>query len=502
MKLQNCLLFCLAVMLPGFGCHAPENPDWQHLDKEKDGVFGISTNRAYNELLKGKKPAAVIVAVIDAGFDTTHEDLRQVLWTNPKEIPGNGIDDDSNGYIDDVHGWNFAGDADSTYHYDNDDLTRLVRQEQQGPPSAAYPAHLADLEKERREAKEKLDFAQKMKRTLDAMVKQLGTKNPTLKDFENFAPKNDLENQVRSRTIASLKHMSYDEFYSERVIEEIASQADALNYGYNVNYEPHRPIRVVAGDTVLWPGNGDLAGKKPLHGTHIAGIIAADRTNDSGIQGIADNVRIMAIRLGYGAIRDEDIARAIRYAVDNGARVINMSFGKEKYSLDKARVDAALNYAAARDVLLVQAAGNSSKDLDKTEPIYPTSFRADGTRLTNWITVGASNQTDDETLRASFSNYGKTKVDVFAPGIAIRSTVPGGAYKRLNGTSMAAPVVTGLAALIRSYYPALTARQVREIILKSVVKSPWLADRCVTGGVVNAYNAIKLAEGFKGNASK
>jgi len=469
-------------------CQQPDMTQWHRLDLEKDGLFGTSSERAYQELLAGKTGQPVVVAVLDNGFDTAHETLRRSLWVNEGEIPDNGIDDDGNGYVDDVHGWNFAGDKDSAYHYDNYDLTLMVRQERMlGQNSVAHQALEAELRKERQEAREKLEQARKMKSTLDAIVARLGTDDPTIEDFRSFQPKNAVENQIRSRLNANLKRMGYADFYRDFIEKEIEKQVDALHYGYNLDYMPNRDIRVSGGDTTYWPGNTNLFGKDGEHGTHVAGIVA----NDS--------VHVMVVRLGYLGIRDEDIARGIRYAVDNGAKVISMSFGKEKRSLNPTIVDAGVQYAMDHDVLLVQAVGNSDEDRDGENGVYYPSARYSnrGKAAAQWISVGASGQYDDETLKASFSNYGKTSVDVFAPGVSIYSATPGNAYAKHDGTSMAAPVVAGLAGLIRSHYPELSAIQVKEIIMNSVTKSDRLAERCVSGGVVNTYNALKLAEQMK-----
>jgi len=249
----------------------------------------------------------------------------------------------------------------------------------------------------------------------------------------------------------------------------------------------------------------------PFHGRHVSGIIAAVRNNGKGIDGIADNVKIMMIRaVPDGDEHDKDIALAIRYAADNGAKVINMSFGKG-FSPEKQWVDDAVKYAQSKGVLLVHAAGNDASDID-TAWNFPTPvFKADGKRASNWITVGASGDPKLGGLVAGFSNYGKKEVDVFAPGVKIYSTIPGGnSYGNAQGTSMASPVVAGLAALILEYFPNLTAEQVKSVIEKSSlkpdmkVKNPAteeevdLSELSRSGGVINAYEAVKLASTMKG----
>jgi cell wall-associated protease len=259
-------------------------------------------------------------------------------------------------------------------------------------------------------------------------------------------------------------------------------------------------------------GNNDVfvSNKSALHGTHVSGIIAAARGNGKGMDGVGDNVRIMSLRaVPDGDEHDKDIALAIRYAADNGAQVINMSFGKG-FSPEKLWVDEAVKYAESKGVLLVHAAGNDAKDLDKSFN-YPTPQLINGTRPNNWITVGASGDPKAGGLSASFSNYGKNEVDVFAPGVKIYATVPGGnTYQNLQGTSMASPVVAGLAALILEYFPTLSAKQVKMVIEKSAKNSGTKVNKpgsdemiestelSRTGGIINAYEAVKLAATIKG----
>lgn len=509
-----------------FIANAQQKENWQNLDLKTDSVFGISTEKAYKELLKGKKSVPVIVAVLDGGVDLNHEDLKRVIWTNKKEIAGNGIDDDKNGYADDVHGWNFLGGPKGSVEFEALELTRLVRRDAArfanvtastvAPKDKdAYDTFIknrTELEKELGTAKSNLAGITGFKNALDAVVKKIGKENPTLDDFKNFKPQTQLDGRIKEAIIDNLKGDDFKTFYESQIAEGYKYYYNQVNYNYNLEYDP----RSIVGDDPnnskeRFYGNNDIKGPDALHGSHVSGIIAADRTNNIGIKGVADNVLIMGVRnTPNGDERDKDVANAIRYAADNGAKVINMSFGKA-YSWDKAAVDEAVKYAVSKDVLLVHAAGNENQNID-VEKNFPTNKYLDGGVASSWITVGASGPLDGDQLKAPFSNYGKTSVDVFAPGVSIRSTVPdNNQYKEEDGTSMAAPVVSGLAALIRSYYPKLTAVQVKEIIMKSVVKvnhnvnnmngadtiSIPFADLCVTGGIVNAYNALKLAATYK-----
>ena len=502
-----------------------QKPNWQNLDLKIDTTFGISTEKAYKELLKGKKSIPVLVAVLDGGVDLNHEDLKRIIWFNKKEIAGNGIDDDKNRYVDDINGWNFLGGKKGSIEHETLELTRLVRRDQirfasitaatvQEKDKAAFEAFIQNrtkLEQELITAKSSYAGVSGFKSALDPLIKKIGKENPTLKDLEDFNPQGDREVAVKNALLGILKEMDFKSFYEGQILEGVKYYNNQINYNYNVDYDP----RSIVGDDPnnskeRFYGNNDIKGPDALHGSHVAGIIGADRRNILGIKGVADNVLIMGVRnTPNGDERDKDVANAIRYATDNGAKVINMSFGKS-YSWDKAIVDEAVKYAVSKDVLLVQAAGNDNKNID-VEPSFPSRKYLNGELASSYITVGASGFVDDETLKASFSNFGKTTVDVFAPGVNINSTTPENGYKLENGTSMAAPVVAGLAALIRSYYPKLTAVKVKEIILKSVVKinhnvnylkgteqvSLPFAEICVTGGIVNAYNALKLAATYK-----
>lgn len=505
-----------------------QKPNWQNLDLKTDTVFGISTEKAYKELLKGKKSTRVIVAVNDSGVDSEHKDLKRIIWVNKKEVAGNGKDDDKNGYTDDLHGWNFIGGPKESIDYETLELTRLIRRDQVRFANTTdatvaekdksdfdtFKARRADLENQLEEAKANLAGYTGLKNGMEQVAKTIGKVNPDIQDFESFKPANDAEANTKGFLLQNLKESSYAEF-KENLQDAIDQFDGQVKYNLNLDYDP----RSIVGDDPnngkeRFYGNNDILGPNNLHGSHVAGIIAADRTNNFGILGVADNVLIMSVRcIPNGDERDKDVANAIRYAVDNGAKVINMSFGKA-YSWDKEVVDEAVKYAISKDVLLVHAAGNENLDLD-VKINFPTSKYLDGTVASSWLTVGASGSKDDATLKASFSNYGKTQVDVFAPGVRIYSTVPASKYKIENGTSMAAPVVAGLAGLIRSYHPNLSAVQVKEIIIKSVTKvnhnvdvykgngentkkvSVPFSDLCIAGGIANAYEALKLAATYK-----
>ncbi|MBV8253754.1 MAG: S8 family serine peptidase [Chitinophaga sp.] len=517
----------------------PVPKNWHLLSYETDSVYGTATEKAYKELLKGKKSTPVIVAVIDSGIDTTHEDLKPVLWTNRREIPNNGKDDDGNGYIDDIHGWNFLGAKNgASLKEDSDEATReyyRFKQQYINPDSALakdskeYAIWLklqAKVEKPATQYKVSYKTMSKLSDNLskcETILKNyLHQDNFTLGQIDSIQTTNQdvlLARNFVSRLLKSAGDElpdSFNEFKSEfdEYLNELKRKAESTEIMPNANREK------IVGDNFndindRKYGNNDVMGTFAFHGTHVSGIIGAVRDNKTGIEGIADNVRIMAVKaVPDGDERDKDVALAIRYAVDNGAQIINMSFGKP-YSPHKDWVDEAVKYAEQKGVLLVHAAGNDGQNNDSI-PNYPNPNFLSGGKATNFITVGAIGNGRGKDKVANFSNYGKQEVDLFAPGVQIYSTIPGGnKYGAASGTSMAAPVVVGVAALVLSYYPDLSAKQLKFVLEKSATPLPDgttlvnkpgtedteinFADLSATGGIINAYEALKLAATIKGD---
>lgn len=500
---------------------APTN--WFNLNPEKFYVQGVSTDEAY-AFLKGKDSEEVVVAVIDSGVDIEHEDLQGKIWINEDEIPGNGKDDDNNGYIDDVNGWNFIGGPDGS-HVDKDtyeitrEYARLKAQyegmdlEEIPAEERAYYEEIMDkLDKKVAEMQQQYDnfsfFAKSFLRSSKLLEAYLDVDELT----EEMLSEVESEDQVVQTSVSVMEYAFSMDFSKDMVKKYSDYYESALNYGYNTEFDP----RHIVGDNYedkyeKGYGNNDVTGPDASHGTHVAGIIAANRSNELGMEGIAENVRIMPIRaVPDGDERDKDIANAIYYAVDNGARVINMSFGKA-YSPHKEVVDKAVRYAESKGVLLVHAAGNDGENIDEIENFPSRRFLDSRKEAENWLEVGASSWKSEPEFVAQFSNYGKKNVDVFAPGVDIYSTVPGQAYEANSGTSMAAPVTSGIAALLLSYYPDLSAEQLKEVITKSTLKfkkleviAPGQAGELVkfgelsrTGGIVNAYEAVKLADSYR-----
>lgn len=480
---------------------------WSHLDLTKDTIPGMSVDKAYTELLKGKKANKIIVAVIDSGIDIEHEDLKSSVWTNPKEIAGNKKDDDNNGYIDDIHGWNFLGDSDN----EQLELTRIVKKGNDG--SIQYENALAQLTQKKAELepqKQQLDMILNADKAIATYLKKT---NYTLDQVKAIKTTDQSLLQSQSIITQVMTNIGGDKAKFDAEINEYKDYVyDQINYNLNLEFDG----RKVVGDnpydiTQTKYGNNNVIGPKKesgKHGTHVAGIIAQVRGNNKGGDGVAPNfVQIMGCRaVPNGDEYDKDIALAIRYAADNGAKVINGSFGKA-FSPNKQWVYDAIKYAESKDVLFVHAAGNDAENID-IKPNYPND--ADGKNpefADNVLTVGALNYEYGSKVMANFSNYGKESVDVFAPGVKIYATIPNNKYDYLQGTSMASPNVAGVAALIRAFYPNLTASQVKHIIMDSGTpltntftlagdsgEATTLDKISKTGKIVNAYNALILAE--------
>lgn len=547
MKIRFVAALALSMWLgwTGLSAQTPSVPkNWFHLHQESDGFYGVSTEKGYEFVRsKGRKPRTVVVAVIDSGVDILHEDLKDVIWVNPREIPGNGIDDDGNGYVDDIHGWNFIGGKNGS-HIDKDPLecTRIVAawrsrfegrspKEFKGKERAMCETYIrakALIDIELAEANTNLSRYQRIYNSLVSLNefgKTSGVYPVTLANIETLDVSGKADVAI-GKTIALTVLEDGDTL--DELVEQLKDAVDhfetSTKYHYNVNFDPRAEI---VGDSYNDSrernyGNNEVVGPDALHGTHVAGIIAAVRNNGIGMDGVADNVRIMVLRaVPDGDERDKDVANAIRYAVDNGAHIINMSFGKA-FSWDKEAVDEAVKYAESKGVLMIHAAGNDGKNID-VHPNFPNRNYESGGVASNWIEVGALSWKSTPNAIATFSNYGKKQVDIFAPGVKIYATIPGSQYRDLQGTSMAAPVVAGVAAAVWAYYPELTCQQLKTVLLKSAVLLPGnqvvpfnvdLPDRKVktdkdgneietlspmkkvsrTGGVVNLYQAFMLAD--------
>tara|TARA_R110002074_G_scaffold375113_3_gene551676 strand:+ start:19240 stop:20892 length:1653 start_codon:yes stop_codon:yes gene_type:complete len=486
-----------------------EKNNWGHLDLVADTIPGMSVDKAYDEIIKNRKGTKIIVAVLDSGIDLNHEDLKDVLWTNTKEKAGNNKDDDGNGYIDDIHGYNFLGES----YNEQLEYVRMLR---------LNIGDAATLSKAKIKLDAKYNEALQGKQQYEQILQAVKNADADVKKYlkKDSYTKADLAgikatDEAMQRNIAILNQMfSIKDSISEvlkELNEGIKYYTEQLNYNLNKDFNGRLPVGDNAYDiSDVNYGNGNPKNRvdDESHGTHVAGIIAAERNNGKGVNGVANNVAIMSIRaVPNGDEYDKDIARGIRYAVDNGARVINGSFGKS-FSPNAEWVYEAIKYAAEKNVLFVHAAGNDGANLDDpTNGNYPNDQVNNGPEMAdNVITVGALNSKYGSELVASYSNYGKVNVDVFAPGTDIYSTFPNNKYEYSPGTSMAAPAVAGVAALVMSQYPSLTAAQVKMIILQSGLpirskvilggdnsKSASLDQISTSGKIVNAYNALVMA---------
>ena len=492
--------------------------DWFLRDVEQDSMYGTGVYRIYKELLPGKEAVPLTVAVIDVGFDTLAQMLNPVLWHNPGEIPGNGKDDDGNGYVDDIHGWNFLGtkDGKSLWRGVSEELRiyswllknykgnmkKMLPEERElfVTLNETYGIKKLKYEKESIEAKEKLKE-----------IKQIKKQKWFKQTYREYFTKKGTETQSVTKTtfritsqldtikkILTKERSLLNKIKQNRELLTLAStiRKDVGDDPYNIN------------DMKYGHANFPLA-LSSRHGTHVASTIGGVIESKSGVYGVAQGVRIMLLQVvpPGGDEEDKDIALAIRYAVDNGAKIINMSFGKYT-ALGRTQkwIEEAMDYAAAHNVLLVRAAGNSNKDVDQVNvyPLRPSKLETQAC----YICVGAHGSNlrtvDRDKILVGCSNYGKKSVDLFAPGHAIYSQLPNGKYGQLHGTSMASPICTGVAALLRMYYPMLTAAQVKDILMKTVTpcqqeckffrKIVCFEDLSVSGGILNGYEAMKLAE--------
>jgi cell wall-associated protease len=523
--------------------------DWFLKDPETDHVQGVSSEKTYSTLLNGKPSRTVVVAVIDSGIDIDHEDLKDVLWVNRKEVAGNGIDDDKNGYVDDVHGWNFIGGKNGNVNEDTYEVTReyarlrskydsvdeksLSKKEKE--ELAYYRTVKAKYDRDYKFNKEEYDQYKEQYQMYanayltinfcDSLLEKVTGKPVSKSSLVDIEATNDTVTFAKQTLTKILESIEGDvqvsefldelEYYISQLKEGYDHYRVAVEYGYNTDFNS----RLIVGDDPnnLYEknyGNNDVEGPDPKHGTHVAGIIGANRSNNIGINGIANNVQIMSVRaVPNGDERDKDVANAIIYATDNGAQIINMSFGKS-FSPGKEAVDKAVKYAESKGVLIIHAAGNDHDNLD-VESNFPNKTFSKGGQAKNWLEIGASSWGADENFVGTFSNYGKKSVDLFAPGVQIYSTTPDNTYEDLQGTSMACPATSGVAAVLLSYFPHLSAEQVKDILKQSTrkfdnlkVTKPGSKDMVPfnelssSGGLVNVYEAVKLAMEVKPKGKK
>ena len=491
-----------------------------------EGTYGVGAEKAY-ELLRDRKPTKVVVAILDSGVDADHEDLQDNIWVNPNEIAGNGIDDDKNGYVDDINGWNFLGNAEGqNLDAANLEITRIYRK---------LAPRFQEIESKKDVAKADRADYERFKNAEAEILEELNASSQEFMQIDGFltvynaadsSAKAELGDNYSSEDVLGWKPEAEDVKLYQSILAGLTqdpkfSKASLTKYHayleekLEFHYNPRFVDRSFIGDNPddfsnRFYGNNDVSAPHDDHGTHVAGIVGAVSGNGVGMDGIAQNVELMILRtVPNGDQFDKDIANAIRYAADNGADIINMSFGKG-YSPHFEEVHKAIKHAEEKGVLMVHAAGNDAQNLDKAKNFPNPNYAFQKQPCSTWLTVGASASTGDEQLVGVFSNYGRKSVDLFSPGVQIYSTKPDNTYEFEDGTSMAAPVVSGVAALIKSYFPEITAVQLKELLLESSNKYPKLSvlmpdaeykqsksskfkKLSSNGGVVNALNAAKLA---------
>jgi subtilisin family serine protease len=492
--------------------------------------MGISLQKAY-DLLKGRKSTTVIVAVIDSGIDTAQEDLRAILWKNEKEINGNGIDDDKNGYVDDIYGWNFCGSNNGENLVHNSyEIARVYhgwKKEFEGKTEKDIPADKKFLFGQWVKAAAMInkDYEQAIKErtTIDNSLLALEMSAKIISDrlSVNEFSYNDIKPLLKDdkKMVSSAASLWLELFLQagDSSAKNTAFLKDINGYKEQIEAKINRKLKEpedwrgeLTKDNYTdindrFYGNNNLKTGSGNHGSMVAGTIGAIRNNGVGVDGIADNVRIMAVRaMPGGDEHDKDVALAIRYAVDNGAKIINISLGKP-VSPYKQFVDDAVRYAASKGVLIVHGSGNNGKDITN-DAFYPNPVFINGERAKNFINVGASGDETTGGLAAPFSNYSHQWVDIFAPGVNIYSSATNNSYQSADGTSLASPVVAGVAALLKSYFPDLSPEQIISIITTSGklidtdVVEPGTENKKVkfsslssSGRIINAYEAVKLA---------
>lgn len=498
---------------------------WYHKDYATTKVYGVNTENAYKFLeSKGLKPKTVVVGVLDSGVEVDHPGLAKNMWKNPNEVPNNGKDDDGNGYVDDIFGWNFLGGKNADIDVDNMEVTRVVKKYQsvfEGPDSAKNKENQAKMPEEfvmymkskevftkkSQEAKQNVQLYTMIKNSIPDMVKLLGDKTLTKQNLSTIKP----STQQEAMAMQVLAQVSNDPQVAGKSAAEVktymdAQMKEALDYftpqaekGYNLDFDPRKEI---VGDNYddyseKNYGNNHYEGPDAKHGTHVAGIIAGLPNGSEPQYGVASRVaKIMTVRaVPDGDERDKDVANAIRYAVDNGAKILNMSFGKP-VSPGKNVVWDAFKYAESKGVLLVKAAGNENEDIAEHQ-YFPTNFKSttDEKPFVNNMIVVGSNTNDANALKSSFSNYNKKMVDVFAPGSEIYSTVPDGKYEYLQGTSMASPVVAGASAVLLAYMPNLKPEQIIESLVNTTNASTnnGFENLSRSGGVIDVAKAAEYA---------
>ena len=498
--------------------------NWEFKDVVLDSVVGISLYRAYDSILNNKDSKSVVVALIDMTVEVNHLGLKKSIWVNSKEKV-NGIDDDNNGYVDDIRGWNYIGNnKGQNNEFVNYEYTRILKKylpnfkdsiivHKSLTDSLEYAIYIKALEKYNKRleyAKNEVDYinmVSKSKSDAEKLISNFIKTNLTIEILDSLKgvyPKDAKLQKAIKRKSNFIKYGYSDEFVKDYKLKAKERINKLLNLYYNdriIQEDNSGVINNICYGSYMFNTNTTLLD----HGTKMAGIIKK--------VGFKNEIQIMPLTISsYGDEHDKDIALAIRYAVDNGAKVINMSFAKE-FSTNLNWVLEAIKYADKKNVLIVSAASNDGINLDKLiNRKFPNdhSLKNNIEVSNNFLTVGSSNYKFGKSLKSSFSNYGNNEVDVFAPGQQIYTTFPKNKFDMsYGGTSSATALTSGVAALLFSYYPKLSASEIKDILMNSglefsiKVKTPIKTDNMLetpfnqlskSGKIINAYNAIVSAE--------
>jgi subtilisin family serine protease len=518
---------------------------WHWKDLEKDGVHGVSLFKA-QQLIKDLKlkPSPVIIAVLDGGIDTAHIQIKPLLWNNPKEIPGNALDDDKNGYIDDVHGWNFLGNAaGENINKASDEKSRIYHRyknefKQDNLDSASWDAKKKQDFYRWQQAAAEMVFTDEaaanlsfIKMARNAVVKmgailirEMEDSNFSTEKLETYQPIGKITADTKISYLRTMQALGIERSNGHQSILEDLDEyiSGKEKSAVSIDTPPEDLRKKITHDQYenfndQFYGNNNITGPNAKHGTHVAGLAAGIIDTLFNKSNFSNPIQIMGLRVvPDGDEYDKDVALGIRYAVNNGAKIINMSFGKS-FSPEQPWVDSAIRYAASKDVLIIHSAGNESYDLN-VKSVYPSPFsNVFKDKAINMITVGASSDPlIAESLLTDFSNYGNKIVDLLSPGKKIYSSLPNQQYGFLDGTSMSAPILSHIAALVRAYFPKLSAADVKAILLQSCWKpndqstlfpisldqSKRLNDISAEGGIINAALTIQNAALFQKNKYK
>ena len=446
----------------------------------------ITAAQQYLHSHKAKKKRTVVVGIIDSGADTECLALKRALWTNAKEKI-NGKDDDHNGYVDDVHGWNFLGTKDGKFNMTSAG-TEEYRQFKRLYPkykNVKSREEVADSNRKeyayymamRRKAKinsylmfyEVAARKQKLMGEMDDMLKRakLDVDTLTMGGMLNTEVADTL---VKDTFVKLIMADLYKNPMTTRWDDYVKKQrADFALMGKRIySIEHDKDKRLLMGDnqedaTDRFYGNNMLNIEGMEHGNFVASVVAGNVVDDSRYSGVCVDARVMPVRVcPEGDEYDKDVATGIIYAVDNGAKIINLSLGKYT-SPHPEMVNEAIAYAGKHDVLVIGAAGNNHLNIDSIA-YFPAAVDAKGQTLDNFIRVGG---TAMDGSRSSISNYGDHKVDIYAPGEYISGVYPGNKKDFANGTSVATPVVSGIAAMLRTYFPKLKATQLKRVLIET-----------------------------------